>query len=1198
MPSPPGAEPSAAAVRLPPIASDQLRALAAMSEVGERWTARLLRAGSGVMLLAELLYLVIDLRLTGGMRGRIAALHLVAIADLAGFVALIGSRRLAVYRREFLLGVCAVLFVNAAALARVTGEVDPLVLTVTITVLGVAGLMPWDTAWQAALSLLGVAAMAAAGGVAEPPAQHIYHWLTPLAAIGVGFCATLMGERYRTERAARMEALAHSHRALLAETAQRERAIGEREQALERLSENEAKLRQIFEASLDTIAISRLADGRFLECNRSFLEISGFAHEEAVGHSAQELAVWANPDELREYMRRLRTEGQVRHLEMTLRSKDGQLIPHLASGVVVRIGGEPCIITIGHDITELKRTERQLLEAREELSRQVAALRESERRLRREIAERERAIGEREQAQARLIESEATLRKVFEASLDAIAISDFSSGRLLRVNQSFLELAGLALDQVVGKTPKEMDIWVKRDDWRAYVKRLLIDGQVRNFEGLLRRADGVITPYLMSAVVAEINGELRVISIAHDIGERKRAEREAIAARESALAASSAKSEFLSSMSHEIRTPMNAILGMADLLWETGLDAEQRRYLETMRSNGNALLDLINGILDLAKIESGRLNLERAPFDPGETVEKVLEMLALRAHEKGLELIGRIAADLPPAALGDALRLRQILINLIGNAIKFTERGEVEVAVARANGAGPGRGQEAADGHARLRFSVRDSGIGIAHDQLGAIFSSFTQADSSTARRFGGSGLGLAIVKRLVELMHGTIAVTSAPETGSEFICEIPFELARSRQAPGLPGAPVPPPLAGGRWLIADNHPGERAAIAAMVAAAGAAAIESVANDAVIAAIGQARTAGEPYAGVIIARPGRAHDGDALPGMIRAIRAFGPGAPAIVVALAADSLRVDLAHLEQLGVGAVYRTAWVVKPPKRRELALALAWATGETAEPPLPGAAGDALTPQPSTDGGDARRPLRILLADDSPDNRMLVEAYLKKLPYLIDHAEDGAAAIEAVKRADYDLVLMDIQMPVVDGIAAVRAIRAWERAAGRARMPIIALTAAALDEAVRRSLEAGCDAHVSKPVKRATLIAAIDTAMRGDARPQNGAAANSGATMREHKPLVVEIDADLSDLTPGFLERKREDARRLHAAIDLGDFKVVGEIAHKIKGEGGSYGFDEVTRIGAALEEAGRVGDAARARREIARLTEYLATVEVVYR
>jgi PAS domain S-box-containing protein len=1150
---------------------------ATMTEVGERWTIRFVRAAAIVMLLMEAAYLAIDLIRFGQKTPMVVALHLLLIIDIAAFIFLFGASALARFRRQLMLAAACLIFALTAMLARSTGQTEPIVLTVTICVFGAAALVPWDARWQIALTVAGAIAIAAG------PPQHIYHWLLPITALGVAFCATLLGERNRAERDARIDAIMRSHRAHAAEIAEREHVVDKREQALARLSQNESMLRQVFEASLDTIAISRLSDGRFIECNRSFLAISGYTHGEAIGRSAEELGIWANRGELREYMRRLRTDGRVPDMEMTLRNKDGRLIPHLATAVVARIGEEPCIITIGHEITELKRTEGELRGAREELSRQVAALRETESRLRQEI-------NDREAAQALLQESEMTLRNVFDASVDAIALTDFGSGRLMRMNRSFTEITGYGPDEALGRTPSELNVWADRDQWREFVQLLLRDGEVRDFEGLLRHRDGRVTLYLMSAAVADVNDELRVITIAHDISERKLAERELIAAREAALAASNAKSEFLSSMSHEIRTPMNAILGMAELLSETPLNDEQRRYLETMRNNGDALLDLINDVLDLAKIESGRVNLERAPFDPGETVEKVLEMLALRAHEKGLELIGRIAPHVRALVIGDALRLRQVMVNLAGNAIKFTARGEVEVTAGPAAENSPGL----------WRFRVRDTGIGIAPAQLDAIFSAFTQGDSSTARRFGGSGLGLAIVKRLVELMGGAISVTSTPGEGSEFVCDIPFELDES----AISGTPAGPrPLCGGRWLAADDHPRERLALAALIADCGAETADSAATGAALEAVSRAAAANAPYAGVVFGRAPRAGDSRALSEFIREIRALGAGAPGIVAALATDSMRADLAELERIGIGPERRCAWVVKPAKRREFEIALACAAGRAIAPPGRGVQGASAVPQMDMDAERTAnpRPLKILLADDSSDNRVLVRAFLKALPYEIDVAENGAAAIEAVKRANYDLLLMDLQMPVVDGIEATRAIRAWERETGRQRTPIIALTASALDEAVRRSRAAGCDGHVSKPAKRATLIAAIAAAGSGvcaKASPGTAGDGHLGAAMEQGKRTIVEIDADLRDLAPAFIDHKRADAARLRSAIEGADFAAIAAIAHKIKGEGGSYGFDELTRIGAALEAAALNGGIEDARREISRLADYLGSVEIVFR
>ncbi|MGH7934301.1 MAG: PAS domain S-box protein, partial [Candidatus Binataceae bacterium] len=318
---------------------------------------------------------------------------------------------------------------------------------------------------------------------------------------------------------------------------------------------------------------------------------------------------------------------------------------------------------------------------RVELSARMNALGASHERLLAEMAKRKLFDREREGARKRMAESETKLREIFDASLDAVAITRVADGVYIDVNRAFEEITGYRKAEVVGATVAALNVWVNIDERRKFARQLRQSGARHDKEVMLRDRDGTERPFLLSANIVELDGEPCVVSITRDITRRKKIEAEQIAAREAALAASEAKSEFLSSTSHEIRTPMNAVLGMADLLWESPLSFQQRRYLNTMRTNGNALLGLINGILDLAKVESGRLNLESTPFDLDCVVDRVLETLGIRAHEKGIELAGRIMADVPLNLLGDPLRLRQILINLVGNAIKFTERGEVVVGV-------------------------------------------------------------------------------------------------------------------------------------------------------------------------------------------------------------------------------------------------------------------------------------------------------------------------------------------------------------------------------------------------------------------------------------------------------------------------------------------------------------------------------------
>jgi len=426
---------------------------------------------------------------------------------------------------------------------------------------------------------------------------------------------------------------------------------------------------------------------------------------------------------------------------------------------------------------------------------------------------------------------------------------------------------------------------------------------------------------LGSALAFTIVG-IAIIIINRDIGERNKAEELIRQAKAAADAANRAKSEFLANMSHEIRTPMNAIIGMAEILSEIHLTERQKEYLDIFRRAGDNLLTLIDDILDLSKVEAGRLELEEMDFDLNETIEKVVKMLSFKAHEKGLELSYHISPDVPTLLSGDPNRLRQILVNLIGNAIKFADKGKVFVTVNRDKSAVSGQEKNQVD----LQFSINDTGIGISSDKLNIIFDSFSQAHSSTSRIYGGTGLGLAITKRLVELMGGKMWVESRVGEGSTFYFTARF---------GIPVKTV-----------------ER-----------------------------------------------------------------PASPFV----------------------------------KKTEVSLP------------------------------EEQKPLNILLADDSEDNRLIVEFYLKQSTHKVESVENGVEAVNKFKTGQYDLVLMDMQMPVTYGYTATREIRRWEAETGKNPTPIIALTAYALKEEVKKSLDAGCNAHIAKPIKKATLLDAISQYARG---------------------------------------------------------------------------------------------------------------------
>jgi CheY-like chemotaxis protein/two-component sensor histidine kinase len=539
-------------------------------------------------------------------------------------------------------------------------------------------------------------------------------------------------------------------------------------------------------------------------------------------------------------------------------------------------------------------------------------------------------------------------------------------------------------------------------------------------------------------------------------------QRELVGAREAALAASRAKSEFLSSMSHEIRTPMNSILGMADLLMETELGDEQRRYLSTVISNSHALLQLIDSILDLAKVESGRISLEAVEFDPKDVTEKVLETLAIRAHERGLELMVRFAPAIPELALGDPFRLGQILINLVGNAIKFTQHGQVLVLVE------PDRNSTTAGG---LKFTVTDTGIGIPADKLHLLFNAFSQADSSTSRKYGGSGLGLAIVSRLVALMHGKVEVASEPGIGSVFSFTAQFGTATAKAAPS---EPLKRTFGDVRILLVDDNPDSRSILSELLTAQGANVTQASSGTEALDVLRSDGSRGSRFQIILLDSTMPVLGGFDV---ANDLMSGGPGRPQIVMMLSTNDLTSKVGRLRAIGVDN-----YIVKPVRRAELFAAVARACdGVCVEPRGNRPASPAIAPT-STSSAILDRPLQILIADDSLDNRALIQAYLKKTPYRLEEAEDGQQAIDKFIAGKFDLVLMDIRMPIVDGYQATTRIRGWEQANNRRRTPIVALTASALEEAAHRTKAAGCDAHVTKPVKKSTLLYAIRDAIEGN--------------------------------------------------------------------------------------------------------------------
>ncbi len=615
-------------------------------------------------------------------------------------------------------------------------------------------------------------------------------------------------------------------------------------------------------------------------------------------------------------------------------------------------------------------------------------------------------------------------------------------------------------------------------------------------------------------------------------------------AREEALKAARAKSDFLASMSHEIRTPLNSILGMAELLSESGLSREQERYVSVFRSAGETLLDLINGILDLSKLESGRLAIAAVAFDIEPFVVSTLELLAFSAHQKGLTLGFELARDVEPRFLGDQTRLRQVLINLVGNAVKFTDQGDVFVSVAWA---------EASEPRQFLCFSVADTGIGIPADKLETIFERFEQADGSITRRFGGTGLGLSLSKGLVELMGGRITVESEPGRGSLFQFTLPLKPVISEPRPSE-GA-----LGGTEALVAVASEAERRILRNSLFQAGVEVSEAASSDEAIASLRSGGRKGRLPDFLVLDCRMRPSGGLSV---LDAVADLDGVERRTVMLLTADHRPGDIQMIEARGLGGWLTKPW--SPTQLTDLLVAVHEGGGTTRAP-----AGAQDESRPAT------VPRTILAVDDSVENRNLIQAFLKKTPHRLVTAENGQQALEALREATFDLVLMDMQMPVMDGYSAVKEIRCRDQILG-IHTAVVALTAFALEEEKERSLLAGCDAHLTKPIRKADLRRGIDEYSR-------------------LSTFAVDVDPDLADLVDGFLENRRAEIATLRSALDAQDFRAIHSIGHKMKGNGRAYGFSGISEIGESLERAADAADGAAVELQRVILEDYLARVRI---